>query len=225
MSCEILSRLGTKSNYSSTYSETDSYDNTEYIFDDLKIVHDKEFKIYYCNKVVMDSSKFISGIWEELLLDIYDSIDALEYEKIHHDTKMEIGKKFFIDNELKYMFPKMPISYKKLPKSHLLKEMKIPGIDIVLIAKLTYSDKDNGTGYDEYIINEIYKDNICVFKSTCKNYIYQDIIIDVFIPGLWQDELLNYFHCLESEKENNPRVNLDEPINDGSITLRKKRNI
>lgn len=202
MAKDILYRLG----YWSGGNDED-IGNISYNFDDLHI-DDKH--IYYNKVAVFKINHGIikHGAWERLLLEIYNHIDELEERK--RQTLNEIKRK---EKEGYDYFKNI---YKRFPK------IKLDGIrksgthdatkTIENVARLRTKLKIVDESADErgiyyYYTYEILKydetsnADTCVLRVSNVGEYLPDCKLDYFIPGVWQEELLRFFHNEDLKEE------------------------
>ena len=92
-------------------------------------------------------------------------------------------------------------------------------------------DRSDGCGYDKYYTYEVWRydgisgDVICVLSvSKNDNYAlnYDQCTVNIFIPGVWQEELLCFFRNENLIKERKRLNDENESVEESIRKLRKK---
>lgn len=231
---EIIKKLG-KEDYYVDLGHAKYKSEWRFCFDDLEIEKLSKNDIYikYNGIPVFYSKKRIinSGPWEDLLLELYKSIDVIEKEQ--KDQKELQKKGYLFISEIAHIFPKPDCGVNKHVSffDTSLAEKNISNLGIKLYTSEGQCLNIDGRGIrgiDKYYTYEIYvhdpnkHQDVCVFKGSLKNYSLEYKIYK-FIPGPWQEELLKYAYIEKIKKDQERAKTIDDSIQESIGKLQRKR--
>ncbi len=211
---EIVERLGkhklttyVRDQYS---GETSYYADCVYSGYGLKVIkydenrrYDKGVRVYFADKPVLDQNTYIQGSWEEVLIELHQSINAILIKE--EEDKIPIQQKNFMIDTLK-----------KITRAGVINAGN--GLKIVADEHMSgaYDEWYRGTDY------KVYYNGLVVFDAFYSGDSYISHIHRRYVSGDWESKIVTFAKYYEIEKRKMEQKQREESIANESVRQLKK---